>query len=327
MGLLARAASYLVVVKGALKGADMVGIWEIIQNVVSGVETAVRATDGMSGPEKKAAAKKLILDRVKVPFWKKWILSFILGYVIDAVVAWKNRIYGRFWGSDEPEAGYAAAIATETQPESVPAPAVLSSKIAQVAALKPAIVIDGVTVGRLREAIAKHNETHPDQRVHELGTLAQTALETAHFKSFRGFNLAGIKSTPGWEKVGGKIWSAGTSEFQGGKMVSTKGRFRSYDDLAHFLDDYSGLIHRCYAVTARNLDCIWLYLAGFYKGKYGAWATDPKYYEKLCAMVVRYAPEVLGEEWQTRLADSFQLARQRGFPEQWVEKAVLKVLK
>jgi flagellum-specific peptidoglycan hydrolase FlgJ len=109
-------------------------------------------------------------------------------------------------------------------------------------------------------------------------------------------------------------------------MVQTTGRFRAYDDLAHFLDDYSSLIHRCYPVTVRNLDCVWLGLAGFYKGKYGAWATDPKYFDKLCAMVVQYAPQVIGDDWQERLATSYQLARQRGFPEAWMEKSVLKVL-
>ena len=49
---------------------------------------------------------------------------------------------------------------------------------ATIALMVAGAVIDGVTVETLREAIAKHNEAHPDQRVHELGTLAQTALET-----------------------------------------------------------------------------------------------------------------------------------------------------
>lgn len=156
--------------------------------------------------------------------------------------------------------------------------------------------------------------------------MAQTALETGHYRYFQGYNLAEIKATPGWEKVGGKVWSAATSEFQGGGMVKTTARFRAYDDLAHFLEDYSGLIYRCYPLVVKNLDCMWLTLAGFYKGKHGAWATDPKYYEKLCVMVVGYAPQVLGEEWQERLNSAYAYARRKGFPEAWMEKAVLRVL-
>jgi flagellum-specific peptidoglycan hydrolase FlgJ len=304
---------------GTIKATDLTRLWELIQQVVSAVEQAYTQTKDMSSEEKKTAAKSLILKQINAPFWKRWILSFVLDYVIDATVSWRNKIYGRFWGTDEPLSGYADAMETEPEP-----PKLESQSEGKIAAAS--IAVDGVSAASVLSAIKAHNKTHADRRVNELAAISQLALETGHFKSFRGFNLAGIKSTPGWEKVGGKVWSAGTSEYQGGKMVQTTGRFRAYDDLAHFLDDYSSLIHRCYPITVRNLDCLWLCLAGLYKGKYGAWATDPKYYDKLCAMVVRYAPRALGDNWQERLTTSYQLARQRGFPEAWMEKSVLKAL-
>ena len=326
MSLLANAAKYMGVFRGAveaIKATDLTQLWELVQQAVEAVEQIYTQTKDMSPAEKKATAKSLILKRVNAPFWKKWILSFVLGYIIDGVVAWQNKIYGRFWGADAPLSGYAEAMETESELEP---PAPQPEGKVSAANVKPIVSVDGVNLASVLAAIKAHNKKHADQRVNELAAVSQLALETGHFKSFRGFNLAGIKSTPGWEKVGGKVWSAGTSEYQGGKMVQTTGRFRAYDDLAHFLDDYSSLIHRCYPVMVRNLDCVWLCLAGLYKGKYGAWATDPKYYDKLCSMVVQYAPQVIGDGWQDRLATAYQLARQRGFTEAWMEKAVLKVL-
>ena len=318
--VLVKAVQYVGVLRGAvgkIESANIRKLWGLVLDVIEGMEKVAATTKGMTGPEKKGLAKKLIMERVQAPWYKKLLLNYVIGYVVDIAVDRMNGLYGKLWGTGEAEAGYAEPLEEE-------APiAALSVQSETPKILKS---VDGVNAESVLEALKWHNIQNRDQPLNVLAAMAQTALETGNFKHFRGFNLAGIKSTAGWEKVGGKVWSAGTSEFQGGAMVKTTARFRAYDDLAHFLSDYAGLIYRCYPLVVKNVDCVWLALAGFYKGKYGAWATDPKYYEKLCVMAVRYAPQVIGEGWEERLNSAYQYARQRGFPQAWMEKAVVKAL-
>ena len=44
------------------------------------------------------------------------------------------------------------------------------------------------------------------------------------------------------------------------------------------------------------------------KGKYGAWATDLKYFEKLCMVAIKLAPEVFGTEHKNKLINAYLYA-------------------
>lgn len=161
-----------------------------------------------------------------------------------------------------------------------------------------------------------------------LGCTVHWGHETGHFKSrsmMAAWNLAGIKGTKGWFARGGATFGALTVEVFDGKAHRLLGSFRAYPSLEAFLDDYAGILSRCYPLAARSSDCVFLFLAGLVRGRDREggppyrWATDPDYFPALCRMVRRYAPEVLGERAPLLLAQSFLAARARGFPEAEME--------
>jgi len=150
-----------------------------------------------------------------------------------------------------------------------------------------------------------------------LGVTAQTAHETGLYKHTAGqgnTNLGGIKCSSNW--LDGRIpWSTRrctepirTQEFVNGKFGDYKLRFRWYDSLETYLKDHARLIDLFYPVSKANADCVWGYVAGLQ----GKWATGPNYFNSVSTMVLRLAPELLGDDWHDRLKASYIEAVRRG---------------
>ena len=126
-------------------------------------------------------------------------------------------------------------------------------------------------------------------------------------------NYAGIKCTRSWveKKISisnGKCKDLKTDEFIAGKWDrGTPRGFRVYDDLGHFLRDYSRLIQAYYNPSPGN---VWLFLGGLCgvnRSRY-CWATGPSYFASLSKHVVSFGKQVLGPEWKTQLEGSLAKA-------------------
>lgn len=117
--------------------------------------------------------------------------------------------------------------------------------------------------------------------------MAHAALETGwgkHMPAGRdgqsSFNLFGIKAGVSWQ---GAAVTAGTSEFEGGRMQAVQARFRAYDSPEHSLRDYTNLLAgnpRYAAALGTGSDA-----AAFGRAlQQGGYATDPDYASKLGAV-------------------------------------------
>lgn len=155
--------------------------------------------------------------------------------------------------------------------------------------------------------------------VNVLGAVAQFAHETGNFSSramMENWNLAGIKCTKSWVKGGGACFSAKTWEERGGEVAHEVAGFRSYKNFEHFMYDYSRLIGSYYPLSAKSVDCVWLFFAGLH----GKWATDSNYFRALVRMACRLAPH-LGVS-RADLENSLHVAFERGWPEKWMAVCV-----
>ena len=185
-------------------------------------------------------------------------------------------------------------------------------------------------------SVIEHNRMPGAVKINALGAVAQWAHETGHFRSrpmLAAWNLAGIKATQGWVSRGGGTFGAMTCEFVQGESKRMLGAFRSYPSLSAFLEDYAGIIARCYPLSAQSVDCVWLYVAGLTYGiqrKGGGrcqWATDPGYFPALCRIVKNYAPALCGEKWLDLLTQSANAAEERGFPIAGMHSVVKEILR
>ena len=109
-----------------------------------------------------------------------------------------------------------------------------------------------------------------------------------------------------------------------GTRYDKKSAFRKYSTVDDFLSDYADKISATYPNCA--LDNFWGYFAGLYKGKYGAWATDLKYFEKLCMVAVRLAPEIFGPEHKGKLVAAYKHAFGRGYLTEAQAKCIYDLL-
>ena len=181
-------------------------------------------------------------------------------------------------------------------------------------------------VGNLHREILQRNNAS-ELKLNALGAVSQWAHETGRFRSLimtSNWNLAGIKATAGWVKRGGNTFGSVTHEYASGAPLRVVGAFRSYPSLSAFLEDYAGILARCYPLAGKSVDCVWLFFAGLVHGiarsdgsRY-CWATDPGYFAALCRMAVTYAPILCGPEWKGILRESLSAAVQRGFPYGWM---------
>ena len=105
----------------------------------------------------------------------------------------------------------------------------------------------------------------------------QASLETGYGKSVKGNNYFGIKAGKSW---GGDTQTFTTHEEYGGKRVKIRDQFRKYATPEDSIKDWAALMQRAYPDTwnSANLDGA---INGLQNGKYGPYATDSKYSNKL----------------------------------------------
>lgn len=188
----------------------------------------------------------------------------------------------------------------------------------------------------LYKSVIEHNRMPGAVKINALGAVAQWAHETGHFRSrpmVAAWNLAGIKATQGWVSRGGGTFGAMTCEFVQGESRRMLGAFRAYSSLSAFLEDYAGIVARCYPLAGKSVDCVWLFFAGLVHGiarsdgsRY-CWATDPGYFAALCRMAVTYAPILCGDRWSDLLTQSAKAAEERGFPMAGMNSVVKEILR
>lgn len=120
--------------------------------------------------------------------------------------------------------------------------------------------------------------------------LAQAALESGwgerEIRAADGrnsHNLFGIKATPAWR--GGSMETV-TTEYREGLPMQLTQRFRAYADYAEGFADYAQLLRRRYGEALAGGDDA----AGFARGlAANGYATDPRYAEKLLAVIASVA--------------------------------------
>ncbi len=123
--------------------------------------------------------------------------------------------------------------------------------------------------------------------VSPVAMLAQTALETGWGKHVArnkdgssSFNLFGIKAGSVW---GGKQTTAETSEYSAGKKMKLMAGFRSYQNSAQSVADYSNLLqsNKRFSNVLKNGKSV----AGFATAMQNSgYATDPQYAKKIMSI-------------------------------------------
>ena len=147
-------------------------------------------------------------------------------------------------------------------------------------------------------------------KINPFACACQFAHETGQFKSAPFNNMAGIKGTKGWISRGGKIFNANTKEeYVAGVMSNINASFRAYDTLDDFIMDYTDIIGRLYPICNENHDN---YIGYFYGLVKGGWATDFKYFVKLCKMADSYVLDLLKDKDKTRKAAELFIERFNG---------------
>lgn len=166
--------------------------------------------------------------------------------------------------------------------------------------------------------------------VNAFATVCQSALETGYWNSRLwedAKNGAGIKAPAAWVRAGKPVCRVVSREFSGGQWTERESVFRAYPSAEGFLADYAAKIRSDYPYSWESADNWPGYFAGLYRGRWGAWATDPEYFGKLLKMAVKFAPELLGAGWQGRMRLAFSLALDRGSLEMWQRGMVANALK
>ena len=124
-------------------------------------------------------------------------------------------------------------------------------------------------------------------------------------------NGAGIKAGTDWN---GDIYDKVSWEQKpDGTKYDKKSSFRKYASVDAFIADYVAKIGQLYPVSAEHENNMFGYIAGLLRGKWGAWATDKEYFNKLCGVIVELAPETFGkgELWRNKLLTAFDYAQQK----------------
>ena len=112
--------------------------------------------------------------------------------------------------------------------------------------------------------------------------IAQARLESGNYKKIKGNNLFNIK---------GKGQKFRTHEFYNGKKVYVTDSFRRYPSINASIDDYLAFLKDRYPVAYKGLrlkdkD---VFLSGLMDGKYGKYATDPRYKQKISKLIRRFS--------------------------------------
>jgi len=163
--------------------------------------------------------------------------------------------------------------------------------------------------------------------INAFAATCQSALETGWWTSqlwVQARNGAGLKAGRNWINAGKPFIPILSPEWNGRETVRRISKFRAYATPEEFVEDYAGKIREFYPACVESADNWPGYFAGLYRGRWGAWATDPGYFDKLLGMAVQLGPELLGDGWKGRMRLAVNLARQRGSLERWQEEAIDK---
>jgi flagellum-specific peptidoglycan hydrolase FlgJ len=163
--------------------------------------------------------------------------------------------------------------------------------------------------------------------INPFAATCQSAHETGHWSSVlwqNAKNGAGIKAGTTWLRADKPVYKVLSREYEGGSWTTRESLFRQYASVEEFLADYADKIRLDYPESWASADNWPGYFAGLYKGRWGAWATDPAYFKKLVKMAIKLAPDLLGEGWASRLKLAANLARTRGSLNDWQEEVMIE---
>lgn len=150
--------------------------------------------------------------------------------------------------------------------------------------------------------------------INAFAATCQSAHETGFWTSElwkKARNGAGIKADKKWLAAGRPHVKKQSKEVVGGKTVYRTSHFRAYKSLDEFLKDYEAKIKRDYPLSSKHSDTMWGYFALLRRGRHGAWATSPRYFEHMADKAVRLAPKLLGSNWKKKLLDEYKIAKSR----------------
>ena len=119
-------------------------------------------------------------------------------------------------------------------------------------------------------------------------------------------NLAGLKRGSGWT---GQVYAKKSWEQKPtGEKYEQVSEFRKYLMWEDFVADYAKKIERDYPACAASADNFFGYFSGLFRGRFGAWATDLAYLDRLLDQVLILAPEIFGSGWQDKVWAAFLYA-------------------
>ena len=181
-----------------------------------------------------------------------------------------------------------------------------------------------MTIQQLYNIFLKFND-----RVNPFGATIQCVHEsTSSGKPFgsslatQANNLAGIKAGSSWT---GKTVNKNTWEQKPtGEKYQTVAKFRAWDSVEDFAESYSSMVDRSYPLCAK--DNFLGYFSGFFKGKYGAWATDLNYFNKLLTIAWNNSPAFFEDYKNKWLAVFVNAADRKLFVRFEHEEMVVKFL-
>lgn len=159
--------------------------------------------------------------------------------------------------------------------------------------------------------------------INAFAATCQSALETGHWTSplwLNTYNGAGLKAPPSWRKTKPYVEFV-SPESKGGVYFKKSSYFRKYESPKAFLEDYALKIKNDYPhCTSDNM---WGYFAGLYCGRWGKWATDHKYFEKLTKKAVQFEPLLLQ---QGQLERALTYAIKKNYLEDWQIEIIKAVM-
>ena len=162
------------------------------------------------------------------------------------------------------------------------------------------------------------------KHINAFAATVQSSHETGNWTSYlwlNAFNGAGIKADARWRKDKDYL-EVRSPESKDGTYYYKYSYFRKYSSPAAFLADYNLKIKADYPHC--TVDNLWGYFAGLYKGRWGKWATDHKYFEKLARKAMDLEDELLSEG---HLARAFDYAISKNYLEDWQRKIIEAVIK
>lgn len=128
---------------------------------------------------------------------------------------------------------------------------------------------------------------------------SQASLETGYGKHVKGNNHFGIKAG---SKYKGKTVSFNTHEVLGGKRVGMKDTFRAYEGLAGSVKGYMEFMGKAFP-RAWNAPNVSTAAKELKNGRYGSYATDPKYAQKIASISDKFGVADPSPVERVQLAD------------------------